>query len=125
MRNLSILILLLLGGCATADFMGEDSLDEIKVDNKILQAEYACAGVGLAVGTKEYDKCLDDQLKGEPALKAQLDVLRARFATQATDGTLDADRQCRNLGYGKGSDEYSICLEYARENIKNGAGNKR
>lgn len=128
MRNLLILFLLLLGGCATADITGHDgiNLDEKSWNDRILQAEYVCAGIGRVVGTIEYDKCLDDQLKAEPAaLKAYLDMLRARFSKQMADGTLDADRQCSNLGYGKGSSEYSLCLEYAIENSKNGASKKK
>lgn len=118
MRTLPILALLMLGGCSIADLKGirETNLAEIKGNDRIMRAEQECAGDGLVIGTKEYDQCLDDNLKDEPAAKAQLDRLKAEFARRLADGTLHADNQCERFGYYRGTAEYNICMEYAREN---------
>lgn len=122
-----LLIALLLTGCSMAELREshQASLDDQQNNALILHAEYECAGNGLVIGTREYDKCLDEELKGEPELKAQLDKLRAEFAKRAADGTLDADRQCESFGYYRNTSEYNICLEYARENNIGGAGKSK
>lgn len=119
-----LLIALLLTGCSMAELKGnhEADLEEQKGNAKILHAERECAGNGLAIGTREYDKCLDEELIEEPKLKAQLDRLRTEFAKREASGTAVADRQCEGFGYYRGSAEYNICLEYARENNIGGAG---
>lgn len=119
-----LLIALLLSGCSMAELREghEATLDEQKGNATILDAEHECAGNGLVIGTREYDKCLDEELKDEPKLKAQLDKLRAEFAKRAADGVTVADSQCEGFGYYRGTAEYDICIEYARENNIGGAG---
>lgn len=113
-----LLIALLLAGCSTADIKGESgtSLEEQKGNARILHAEHECAGDGLVINTPAYDNCLYEQLKDEPELRAQLDRLKAEFAKRETSGITVADRQCEAFGYYRGTAEYNICLEYAREN---------
>jgi len=122
-----LFIALLLTGCSTAELSGVRlaSLEEEKGNAKILHAEHECAGNGLVIGTQEYDKCLDKELKEEPKLLAQLEKLRAEFAKRAADGVTVADSQCEAFGYYRGTSEYNICLEYARENNIGGAGKTR
>lgn len=122
-----LLIALLLAGCSMDELKGgyEADLDEQKGNAKILEAERECAANGFAIGTRGYDVCLDEELREEPKLKAQLDRLRADFAKREASGTAVADRHCEGFGYYRGTAEYNICLEYARENNVGGTGKIR
>lgn len=122
-----LLIALLLAGCSMDELKGgyEADLEEQRGNAKILHAERECAGDGFIIGTREYNNCLDEELREEPKLKAQLDRLRAEFAKREASGTAVADRHCEGFGYYRGSAEYNICLEYARENNIDGAGKTR
>jgi hypothetical protein len=118
-----LLVALLLAGCSMADLSGHKgtNLEEQKGNRKIVLAEQACADTGLVINTPAYDKCLDEALKDDPQLKAQLARLKAQFAKRVADGTVAADSHCEGFGYYRGSVEYNICLEYARENNIGGA----
>lgn len=122
-----LFITLLLTGCSMAEINGghQAHLDEQKNNATILHAEHECAGNGLVIGTREYDKCLNEELKDEPKLIAQLEKLRAEFAKRAADGVTVADSQCEGFGYYRGTSAYDICLEYARENNIGGSGKTR
>lgn len=122
-----LFLTLLLTGCSMAELSGGHyaHLEEEKNNARILHAEQECAGNGLVIGTPEYDKCLYEELKDEPKLIAQLEKLKSDFAKRAADGIAVADRQCEVFGYYRGTAEYNICLEYARENNIGGAGKTR
>lgn len=122
-----LLIALLLTGCSMAELReGQEADIENQKNNAIiLNAEHECAGNGLVIGTREYDNCLNEELKDEPKLKAQLDKLRAEFAKRAADGVSVADSHCESFGYYRGTAEYNICIEYARENNIGGSGKTR
>lgn len=117
-----LLIAQLLAGCSMADIKGRyDDVSEKKKNKAIIvQAEQYCAKNDLVMGTSEYDICLDVELEGKPIAKAQLDMLRADYAQRATDGTLEDARKCEDYGYFRGTDEYTMCLDYQRDNKRGG-----
>lgn len=112
------LVALLLTGCSMADIKGnyESNIDEQINNKKIYYAEQECAGNGLAFGTREYDKCVNDELQDDPKVLAHFNRLKSEYTQRVANGTEEDHRRCESFGYHKGTSAYDICLEYARDN---------
>jgi len=121
-----LLVALLLSGCSMADLKGNPVVvnhEEEQGNRRIVLVEQECAQNGLVINTPAYDRCITEELKDEPKLMALLAKLKAQYAQRAANGQLAADSQCTSLGYRRGTTEYEICLDYARENNIGGPPN--
>lgn len=124
MRNL--LIFLLLAGCSSTQLSGD--LDGGKtVAEKIHYAETLCMKNGDFKDASEYNACVDNALGDSQTAKAKVAERTARAKDElSTNGLSDVDRMCERYGHVIGTEEYDVCIDYAKDNpasIKNASKN--
>lgn len=126
-----LLIALLLTGCSSIEPTDSDSdADANSTINgvvggktnaeKIYNAESLCMQKGEFKDVSEYNACVDKALGNNQRAKA---ILAQRIARAKTDpsshGLSDADRMCERYGHVIGTEEYDVCVDYAKENPAN------
>ena len=117
-----LLIVLLLAGCASDPF-AEDQLGGRNDAEKIYNAEALCMKNGDYQEAGEYNACVSKTLGNNERAK-QLVAARAERARNenSTTGLSYADRLCERYGHVIGSEEYNVCIEYAKDNPPTSAG---
>lgn len=111
-----LLIVLLLAGCSSAQLSGE--LEGGKTDaEKIYHAESLCMKSGNFNDASEYNACVDKALGDNQAAKAKVAARAARAKNGlSSNGLSDTDQMCERYGHVIGTEEYDVCIDYAKDN---------
>ena len=119
-----LLIVLLLAGCSSAQLSGEMGGGKTVAEN-IYQAESQCQKSGEFNDASEYNACVDNALGDNQEAKTKLAERAARARNEhSTNGLSEIDRTCERYGHVIGTEQYDVCVDYAKENQAN-TGNQR